>query len=131
MMPLSFAIILSYGLIGFIGKDYDMPIAICSSLALGLSIDFAIHFIQRFRQKYQEIADPEAVNNYIFQEPARAISRNAFVIIIGFLPLVLASLTPYVTVGAFFAMLMTFSALTTLLLLPALMRMVGFRFIKP
>ena len=130
MMPLTFAILLSYGLIGFIGKDYDMPIAICSSLALGLSIDFAIHFIQRFRRKYRECRDLEATNTYIFQEPARAISRNAFVIIFGFLPLVLASLTPYVTVGAFFAMLMTFSALTTLLVLPALMRIVGFRFVK-
>ncbi len=130
MMPLTFAILLSYGLIGFIGKDYDMPIAVCSSLALGLSIDFAIHFMQRFRQKYRECGDLEVTNRYIFQEPARAISRNAFIIVFGFLPLVLASLTPYVTVGAFFAMLMTFSALTTLLLLPALMRVVGFRFVK-
>ena len=130
MMPLTISIILSYGLIGFIGKDYDMPIAVCSSLALGLSIDFAIHFIQRFRRKYQGCGDLEATNGYIFQEPARAISRNAFVIIFGFLPLVFATLTPYVTVGAFFAMLMTFSALTTLILLPALMRMVGFRFMK-
>ena len=130
MMPLTFAIVLSYGLIGFIGKDYDMPIAVCSSLALGLSIDFAIHFIQRFRRKYQECGDLENTIGYIFQEPARAISRNAFVIIFGFSPLVFASLTPYVTVGAFFAMLMSFSALTTLILLPALMRIVGFRFMK-
>ncbi|MFQ5627434.1 MAG: RND family transporter [bacterium] len=130
MMPLTFAILLAYGLIGFVGKEYDMPVAVCSSLALGLSIDFAIHFIQRFRRKYKESRDLEATNRYIFQEPARAISRNAFVIIFGFLPLMLASLGPYVTVGAFFAMLMTFSGLTTLLVLPALMRMVGYRFVK-
>jgi len=130
MMPLTFAIILSYGLIGFIGKDYDMPIAVVSSLALGLSIDFAIHFIQRFQQKYKENRDLEATNSYIFQGPARAISRNAFVIILGFLPLVFATLSPYVTVGTFFALLMAFSTLTTLLLLPGLMRIVGFRFIK-
>lgn len=130
MMPLTFAIVLSYGLIGFVGKDYDMPIAVCSSLALGLSIDFAIHFIQRFRRKYQECGDLEAANRFVFQEPARAISRNIFVIVLGFLPLTLATLGPYVTVGVFFAMLMTFSGLTTLLVLPALMRMVGFRFIR-
>lgn len=130
MMPLTFAIVLSYGLIGFIGKDYDMPIAVCSSLALGLSIDFAIHFIQRFRRKYRECGDLENACDNIFQEPARAISRNAFVIIFGFLPLVFATLTPYVTVGAFFAMLMTFSTLTTLILLPASIRIVGFRFMK-
>jgi hypothetical protein len=130
MMPLTFAIVLSYGLIGFIGKDYDMPIAVCSSLALGLSIDFAIHFIQRFRRKYQECGDLESTCKSIFQEPARAISRNAFVIIFGFMPLVFATLTPYITVGAFFVLLMTFSALTTLILLPALIRIVGFRFMK-
>lgn len=130
MMPLTFAIVLSYGLIGFIGKDYDMPIAVCSSLALGLSIDFAIHFIQRFRRRYRESGDLETTNRFIFQEPARAISRNAFIIIFGFSPLVLANLTPYVTVGTFFAMLMTISVLTTLLLLPALMRTVGFQFLK-
>jgi predicted RND superfamily exporter protein len=130
MMPLTFAIVLSYGLIGFIGKDYNMPIAVCSSLALGLSIDFAIHFIQRFRRKYQECVDLETTCKNIFQEPARAISRNAFVIIFGFMPLVFATLTPYITVGAFFVLLMTFSALTTLILLPALIRIVGFRFMK-
>jgi len=130
MLPLTFAIVLSYGLIGFFGKNYDMPVAICSSLALGLSIDFAIHIIQRFRRKYRESGDLEATNRYLFQEPARAVSRNSFVIIFGFMPLVFASLTPYVTVGVFFVMLMTFSALTTLILLPALIRIGGSRFLK-
>jgi len=130
MMPLTFAIVLSYGLLGFIGKDYDMPVAVCSALALGLSIDFAIHFIQRFRRKFMETGDLAATNGYVFREPARAITRNAFVIIFGFLPLMLADLTPYVTVGAFFAMLMAFSTLTTLMLLPALIGSVGFRFIR-
>ncbi len=127
MMPLTFAIVLSYGIVGFVGKDYDMPIAVCSSLALGLSIDFAIHFVQRFRRKCEEMGDLEQINDYMFGEPARAIARNGIVIALGFLPLVLATRTPYITVGAFFASLMTASTLTTLLLLPALMNLVGRR----
>lgn len=127
MLPLTFAIVLSYGIVGFIGKDYDMPIAVCSSLALGLSIDFAIHFVQRFRRKCRELGDPEQVNVYMFGEPGRAIVRNGIVITVGFLPLVFATLTPYVTVGAFFAALMTASTLTTLILLPALMSLAGRR----
>lgn len=127
VLPLTFAIVLSYGLVGWLGRDYDMPIAVCSSLALGLSIDFAIHFVQRFRRKWDELGDVEQVNAYMFRGPARAIARNAVIIIIGFLPLMLATLTPYVTVGGFFATLMTVSAATTLILLPALMRLVGHR----
>ena len=125
MLPLTFAIISSYGLIGFMGKDYDMPIAVCSSLSLGMAIDFAIHFLQRYREGYRKYKDVEAVNAYIFGEPARAITRNAIVITFGFLPLLGATLTPYVTVGAFFATLMMFSFLTTIVLLPAIMRLWG------
>ena len=127
MVPLTFAIAISYGLVGWIGKDYDMPIAVCSSLALGLSVDFAIHFVQRFKSKWEELGDLKAVNTYMFGEPGRAIVGNAVVIIVGFLPMVLATLTPYVTVGAFFATLMTVSAWTTLVLLPAMMYLGGTR----
>jgi len=125
MMPLTFAITLTYGLVGFFGKNYDMPIAVCSTLTLGLSIDFAIHFIHRFRNKFDELKDMELTNNYIFGEPARAIVRNAVVISIGFLPMAFSTLSPYITVGLFFASLMTVTATTTLLLLPALLKLGG------
>ena len=50
MLPLTITITFIYGLIGWVGKDYDMPIAVLSALTLGLSIDFAIHFIERSRE---------------------------------------------------------------------------------
>jgi len=128
MVPLSFAIVLSYGLVGLTGKEYDMPIAVVSSLALGLSIDFAIHFIQRFRTHLSEGGDVDAALKYMFGEPGRAILRNALVIIIGFLPMIFSTLGPYKTVGAFFALLMTFTALATIVLLPGLLRTYARRF---
>lgn len=131
MIPLSFAIVLSYGLVGLAGKEYDMPIAVVSSLALGLSIDFAIHFIQRFRTQLAEVGDVDAAIKYMFGEPGRAISRNALVIIIGFLPMIFSTLGPYKTVGAFFALLMTFTALATIVLLPGLLQSYARRFIAP
>ena len=56
----------------------------------------------------------------IFGEPARAIVRNVIVIAVGFLPLLLASLVPYQTVGILLASILTVSGLVTLILLPAL-----------
>lgn len=122
MIPLSVAIVLSYGVIGLTGKRYDMPIAVCSSLSLGLAIDFAIHFLERYRFHYGRTRDPKAANEAVFGGPARAIVRNAIVISIGFLPLLFSTLTPYVTVSLFFALLMIAGALATLFLLPATMR---------
>jgi predicted RND superfamily exporter protein len=128
LVPVSVAIVGSYGLAGWVGKEYDMPVAVCSSLALGIGIDYAIHFIQRFRQKWDENGgDLADCNRYIAGAPARAILRNTLVIFLGFLPLLMSTLTPYVTVGAFFGLLMVSSALASLLLLPAFMRAFGAR----
>ena len=123
MLPLTIAIIASYGLVGFSGKDYDMPIAVCSALALGMAIDFAIHYLQRFKYAYRELKDIKATNNFMSGEPYRAIMGNAIVVSLGFLPLITSTLTPYVTVGIFFALLMIFSTIATLLLLPAIMNL--------
>lgn len=121
MVPLSVTILSVYGLIGWIGKAYDMPIAVLSSLTLGLSVDFAIHFIQRMRALHASLGSFSRAAEQIFEEPARAIARNAIVIALGFTPLFFAALVPYVTVGAFMASIMAISGLATLVLLPALL----------
>lgn len=121
MLPLGFSVIFSYGLLGFGGKEYDMPIAVCSTLALGLGVDFAIHFVQRFRDKFKETGDLKSVMQWTMGgEPALAIFRNAIIVGLGFLPMVFATLTPYVTVGLFFGSLVFFAGITTLIFLPAL-----------
>jgi hypothetical protein len=114
-----------YGLIGWIGKDYDMPIAVLSSLTLGLSVDFAIHFIQRLRDMVASKQSLAAAQTAMFGEPARAIARNAVVIALGFTPLFFAPLVPYVTVGAFMASIMAISGFSTLVLLPAVLSWAG------
>jgi predicted RND superfamily exporter protein len=125
MVPLSLTILGVYGVIGWIGKDYDMPIAVLSALTLGLSIDFAIHFIERARSLLQSNGTFDTAMEKVFEEPSRAIARNAIVIAIGFTPLLFAPLVPYITVGAFMAAIMALSGVTTLVLLPALMSWCG------
>jgi hypothetical protein len=121
MVPLTFTIGFIYGVIGLIGKDYDMPVAVLSSLALGLAVDFAIHFLQRTRMTMARTGDwAEAIRD-MFDDPARAILRNIIVIAIGFTPLLLAPLVPYQTVGIFLATIMLYSGMATLWILPALL----------
>ena len=125
MLPLTATILSVYGLIGWAGKYYDMPVAVLSSLTLGLSVDFAIHFIQRMRSLYEQTGSFAEAAGRIFEAPARAITRNAIVIALGFTPLLLAPLVPYVTVGVFMASIMAISGLATLVLLPAVMSVLG------
>ncbi len=120
MIPLTVTIALIYGIIGLVGKDYDMPVAVLSSLTLGLAIDFAIHFLERSRMTYVKIGSWSAAIKEMFEEPGRAILRNVIVIAIGFTPLLAAPLVPYITVGVFLASIMAISGIGTLFILPSL-----------
>jgi hypothetical protein len=120
MLPLTITIMAIYAFIGYIGKPYDMPVAVLSSLTLGLSIDFAIHFIQRLRTIHKRTQDFKEAYHEIFEGAGQAISRNVLVIAIGFVPMMFSSLVPYITVGSFFLAIMVVSGLVTMLLLPAI-----------
>jgi predicted RND superfamily exporter protein len=122
MLPLTITIMFIYGAIGFAGKFYDMPIAVLSSLTLGLSIDFAIHFIEHARMYGTRFDTFKAAYDEMFNGTAQAIWRNVLVISVGFTPLFFAGLVPYMTVGSFFFSIMLVSGLTTLLVMPALLK---------
>jgi len=123
MIPLTVTIGLIYGVIGLVGKDYDMPVAVLSSLTLGLAVDFAIHFLARARAIYAEKGGWEPAHDEVFGEPARAIVRNVIVISVGFLPLLLAPLVPYNTVGVLLAAILFVSGGATLFLLSSILRL--------
>jgi len=122
MVPLTITIGFIYGAVGLVGKDYDMPVAVLSSMTLGLAVDFAIHFLVRGRRIYSSLGSWEKTAPVVFAEPARAITRNIIVIAVGFLPLLLAPLTPYKTVGILLAFLLLTAGVGTLLMLPALIK---------
>jgi hypothetical protein len=121
MIPLTVTIVFIYGAIGLIGKDYDMPVAVLSSLSLGLAVDYAIHFLSRSRQIYEDRGSWADTIGPAFGEPARAITRNVFVVGMGFLPLLLATLVPYQTVGIFVASILFAAGAATLLIMPSIM----------
>ena len=122
MIPLTVTIGFIYGIVGLVGKDYDMPVAVLSSLTLGLAVDFAIHFLSRSRDMYELKGSWSEAYPLMFGEPARAITRNVVAVAIGFTPLLAAPLVPYNTVGVFMAAILGVSGVATLFILPALMR---------
>ncbi len=122
MVPLTVTIAAIYGAIGHVGKYYDMPVAVLSSLTLGLAVDFAIHFLGRARQMRADYRDWRSTSPAVFGEPARAIARN-IIIAVGFIPLLLAPLVPYQTVGMLMAAILLVGGIATLLILPAIVRL--------
>jgi len=122
MIPLTVTVGMIYGIIGLVGKDYDMPVAVLSSLTLGLAVDYAIHFLARSRSLRDTHGSWKDAVPHVFGEPARAITRNVVVVGVGFLPLLAAPLVPYQTVGVFMAAILVLAGVASLLILPALLR---------
>lgn len=130
-VPLVFTVMIIYGVIGFTGKRFDMPISVLSCLSLGMAVDFAIHFLNRFRQRLSEgqdgksagTPDSEAVTDALLwtaARPGKGIMRNAVLFAASFAVMMFAPLTPYITVGAFIVSMMLLSAVMTIIYLPAL-----------
>lgn len=142
-IPLVFTIILIYGVIGFMGKDFDMPISVLSTLSLGMAVDFAIHFISRFKQRLVESlelrvqsseqsgiqgSELQTPNSELITQsllwtaarPGKGIMRNAVLFASAFSVMLFAPLTPYITVGAFIVSMMLLSAVMTIIYIPAL-----------
>jgi predicted RND superfamily exporter protein len=129
-VPLLFTILLIYGVVGFAGKDFDMPLSVLSTLSLGMAVDFAIHFINRFRQRLAETGgrDVQGALLWTAARPGKGIFRNAVLFAAAFSVMLFAPLTPYIAVGAFIVAMMMLSALLTILYLPALI-MLGRRWL--
>ena len=122
MAPLTCTMLVIYGVLGLAGKPYDMPVAVLSSLSIGLSIDFTIHFLVRIRHITSQTGSWQRAMEIMFGAPARAIIRNMLVIAIGFLPLLLAPLVPYNTVGTLIAVILMVSGIATIILLTAVLK---------
>ncbi|NDV23361.1 RND family transporter [Desulfovibrio sp. JC022] len=120
MVPLTITIAFIYGFIGLIGKDYDMPVAVLGVLTLGMSVDFAIHFVERSRKIYSKTGSWKKTLPRMYGAPARAISRNVLVIAIGFLPMLISALIPYRTTSLLLSSIMMISGILTLVAMPAI-----------
>jgi predicted RND superfamily exporter protein len=121
-IPLLFTILLIYGVVGFVGKDFDMPISVMSCLSLGMAVDFAIHFVSRLRQRMKDTPSESLSDalRWTAARPGKGIMRNAILFAAAFAVMLFAPLTPYITVGAFIVSMMLLSAVMTILYLPAL-----------
>ena len=139
--PLLFTILFIYGVVAFTGKDFDMPISVLSCLSLGMAVDFAIHFIGRFKQRLSEcrgepLCSPSVKGqshrtaptrteiadalHWTAARPGKGIMRNAILFAASFAVMMFAPLTTYITVGAFIVSMMMLSAIMTIIYLPAL-----------
>ncbi len=121
MIPVTLAVTVNYGTMGNIGIPLDLATALTGSMALGIGVDFAIHYLHRYHE--------ESVANHSYEESVintnhsvgHAILFNTIVVVGGFLVLLTANLYPQIKLGALIAATMVICYMATVYLFPVLL----------
>jgi uncharacterized protein len=113
-VPIMLTALISFGVMGLLGIPLSTTTALLSSIAIGIGIDYAIHFLQNYRMHLQTgLGNSEAIYATM-TGTGKAILFNAIVVISGFLVLLFSVFPPNRTLGALVSMNMFTSLLGTL-----------------
>lgn len=113
-IPIAITTIVTFGVMGLVNIPLSSTTALISSIAIGIGIDYAIHFIDRYRIYAARTGDKQITSSLTMYHSGRAIFYNALVVIAGFMVLIFSVFPPNRTLGALVSMNMLVSFLGTI-----------------
>ena len=112
-VPIMITAIISFGVMGLLNIPLSTTTALLSSIAIGIGIDYAVHFIERYKIYAAETGGQTQTGRKTMQHSGRAIVFNAIVVIAGFLVLLASVFPPNRALGALVSINMFTSFLGT------------------
>lgn len=120
-IPLSIAVLVLFGLMGYLGIAIDIATALLSSIMIGVGIDYTIHFIWRFKKELATGLEHKIAAHNTLITTGRGIIFNALSVIIGFLALTFSNFAPLRFFGALVVISITTCLLSALMLIPSIL----------
>ena len=120
-LPIAVTALISFGTMGFLDIPLSTTTALLSSIAIGIGIDYAVHFIEQYRTNAKKTSEKELIAKKTMAHSGRAISFNAIVVIAGFLVLLFSVFPPNRELGALVSLNMFTSFLGTLTIMLVLL----------
>lgn len=118
VIPLTSAVIINFGFMGYFGIELSHVTVILSSIIIGVGVDFAIHYIAQFRRLSRTISDKklsrEVVDDVGYPIILDAASN------MGFGALLFSAFVPIQYIGGLMVFAMISTSLGTLTVLSAL-----------
>lgn len=118
-IPLVLTVTVSMGIMAYTGQPLDIMTLMVSVVAVGIGVDYSIHFISRFRAEYRKDQDSHRALETTLQTTGRGITYNALTVALGFFILIFASFRGIRTFGWQIALTMAVSALSAISIIPA------------
>lgn len=120
MVPLGLAVLVMLGVMGFLSVAIDLGTVMVASVAIGISVDFAIHFITQYQQARRKLL-PEAAIQAALNLTWCALLYNTLSLGLGFLVLLFSKFTANIAFGALIGLTVVVAFIATLRLVPTLL----------
>ena len=112
---------MNFAVIVLSGNTLNFGTAATASIAIGIGIDYAIHFVSKYRLlRRAGKGETEAIGDTM-QTTGKAILFNAVSVTAGFLILLFSVFVPMANVGWVVSLMMLSSAVAALIVLPAML----------
>lgn len=129
-IPLAFTILLNYMVMGFAGINLDLITSIIASVAIGVGIDYTIHFLETFRNERSLDDDVDTALKNTFTKTGSGIVTNALAIGLGFLVLCFSQFVVLRYIGILVAIVMFSSSMLAMTVIPGVLRIADPKFMK-
>src|SRR5690606_8241979 len=113
-VPIIITALISFGIMGFMNIPLSTTTALLSSIAIGIGIDYAVHFLEQYRTNALKYTDKLKIAQITMAHSGKAIIFNAVVVIAGFLVLLFSVFPPNRELGALVSLNMFTSFVGTL-----------------
>jgi predicted RND superfamily exporter protein len=129
-VPIVITALISFGIMGFLGIPLNTTTALLSSIAIGIGIDYAVHFLEQYRHNASTTDNKLVAAQITMAHSGKAIIFNAIVVIAGFLVLLFSVFPPNRELGALVSLNMFTSFVGTLTIMLVLLYMSNIYFKK-
>ncbi len=119
-IPIILTATFSFGVMGLLNIPLSTTTALLSSIAIGIGIDYAIHFMQYYKVNTMESEDKLGGLYATMNQTGKAILFNAIVVIAGFMVLLFSVFPPNRKLGGLVSMNMFTSLVGTLTIMMVL-----------
>ena len=120
-----FPIIVSFGVMGWLGIDLSMGTCLIASIVLGLAVDDTIHYLVRYKKAYAQEMDSIAAMRRTLMHIGQPIVATTIAISAGFSILMISNFRPTAVFGLLMMLAMASALSGGLVILPALLSKVS------
>jgi len=129
IVPLAFSILTNFGLMAFLDINLDMVTALIASIAIGIGVDYTVHFLSRYKVEREQSDDLAEVTRKTIFSTGKGILINAMSVGFGFSVLMFSRFMVLRYIGLLTAIIMLTSSLAALTILPFILNKLKPRFV--